>query len=111
MMENNFESTVEQKDGWSVLSLKGRIDGVNASLAESAAMDALNGGKKLAINMEELKYISSAGLRVFLRVEQSATGEGKKFVFCGMRGSVKDILRESGMAMLFESYDTQDDLP
>jgi len=111
MMENNFESTVEQKDSWIVLSFKGRIDGVNASQAETAAVDTLKNANKLAIDMGELKYLSSAGLRVFLRVEQIASEAGKKFVFCGMRGSVKDILRESGMIMLFENYETEDDLP
>ena len=61
-----------------VVSISGRAD-ANSAAAFQQRMDQLviRGPRILILNMEELKYISSAGLRVILAAaKQMRSGEG-----------------------------------
>ena len=58
------------------LELKGRIDSNNAAQVEKELMDKLatEGGTSVDIDAEGLEYISSAGLRVLLRIRKARPG-------------------------------------
>lgn len=60
-------------DSFVLINLKGRVDSNNASQVEQEIMAQLEGkeGAPVVIDMEELEYISSAGLRVLLRVKKT----------------------------------------
>lgn len=55
------------------ISLSGRIDSANAAQTEAALQEQLagKGNVSLLLNAEKLEYISSAGLRVVLRLKKS----------------------------------------
>lgn len=101
--------TLKQGD-WTVLQVIGRIDTTTAGTAEKAAMDAVAQTKKLAMDMSALEYISSAGLRILLRIGKKAKREGKNFVLCRVEGMVKEIMEDSGTDMLFQIYESLEDL-
>ena len=52
------------------ISLKGRISSTNAAQAENEINEILaqQNGRAVIVDAEELEYISSAGLRVVLRI-------------------------------------------
>lgn len=54
------------------IHLKGRIDSTNAAQTEQEILAKLEGfeGKSLVFDMQDLEYISSAGLRVILRLKK-----------------------------------------
>ncbi|MCR5264413.1 MAG: STAS domain-containing protein, partial [Clostridiales bacterium] len=56
-----------------VIKLSGRIDSVNAGKTEEDILSQLSGvgGRSLTLDMEKLEYISSAGLRVILRLKKT----------------------------------------
>ena len=55
------------------IELKGRIDSNNAAEVEKDLLEQLSAGaaEDVVIDAEELEYISSAGLRVILRVRKN----------------------------------------
>ena len=55
-----------------VITLSGKIDSSNAAQAEEELSSVLkeHAGRELTVDMEELEYISSAGLRVLLRLRK-----------------------------------------
>lgn len=57
------------------IELKGRIDSGNASQIEQEILDKISGGTDEAVelNAEALEYISSAGLRVILRIKKAVS--------------------------------------
>ena len=64
----------KKTDGTVTIHLSGRIDSNNAPAVENSVMDQLSGqdGAAVVLDAEELEYISSAGLRVILRVKKTA---------------------------------------
>lgn len=61
------------ENGDLVIFLSGRIDSANADATEKeiAAIRSKNGGGKLILDAENLDYVSSAGLRVVLRLKKA----------------------------------------
>ena len=64
--------TYKTENGAPVLFLTGRVTSANAAEIEQAAKEALAdyAGKKLTIDLADLEYLSSAGLRVLLRLRK-----------------------------------------
>ena len=63
---------INQENGTVNLILEGRIDSTNAGMFEQEAMDALAAhlGNEFVVNAEKLEYISSAGLRVLMKLRK-----------------------------------------
>ena len=57
-------------DGTPVLYISGRIDSVSAAVAEEEMASLLPDGPELVLDVENMEYISSAGLRVILRLRR-----------------------------------------
>lgn len=71
-MELNFE----KNDTAAVLSIAGRLDTVTAPELENYAGAKLDGAEALTLDCADLDYISSAGLRVLLRLEKKMDQRG-----------------------------------
>ena len=108
---NAIEFQESERGSWHVLTAVGRIDTVTASTAEAALVEQLKAQSKIALDMSKLEYISSAGLRVLLRLAKQAKKSKKALVFFGAGGMIKEVLEASGMDMLLTIYPTADDLP
>ena len=69
-----IKKTVE--NGGAVFALGGRLDTTTAPELESALRDTLTGVGELTLDLKELEYISSAGLRVLLSAQKVMAGQG-----------------------------------
>lgn len=72
-MDLRIEKKLE--DDKLVFVLEGRLNTVTSSEFEKY-VDELNGNEKVIIDMEKVDYISSAGLRVLLKMRKSFSNEG-----------------------------------
>lgn len=80
-----------------VYSPKGRIDAANAAVAERDVLAVLErSGPSLILDLSQLDYISSAGLRVLLVAAKTARGRNGRALIVGPRASVHEVLRMSG---------------
>ena len=97
-MEKEFLQTeTAGANGWTVWSVNGRIDMVTAEKAYATGEDIVNRNEKTVLDMSGMDYLSSAGLRVLLRLNKLAKKSGKEFTLCGPSGIVKSVLEDSGM--------------
>ena len=63
------------------LQLEGRLDTTTAPALERGAFkDSLNGITHLVLDMEQLAYLSSAGLRVILAAQKQMNKQGQMVV-------------------------------
>ena len=58
------------------ISLEGRLDTATAPELEAVSDTALTGVEDLIMDLERLDYVSSAGLRVFLKIQKLMNLQG-----------------------------------
>ncbi len=95
---------------WNILCISGRVDTVTSNIAESRAKILLDENKNLALDLAHLEYISSAGLRVLLRLAKKAKSTKKLFALISVNGLAKEVLEESGLDVLFTIVNSKNEL-
>lgn len=85
-----------------VVRLTGRLDSSAAPGAEQEFAGLLGGGTPhIAIDLSDLEYISSAGLRVLLIVAKKVQQAKGKIALCGLTPNVREIFSISGFDAIF----------
>lgn len=86
----------------------GRLDSSNAAaFGETLTGHIENGDVHLLIDLEDLSYISSAGLRSLLvAAKQAETAQGK-VVLCAVGEPVREVFEVSGFLSIFPVYATR----
>jgi anti-anti-sigma factor len=94
---------VQDRDGEVVIvKLKGRLDSSAAPSAEAGFAAALSGeSPHLAIDLTELDYISSAGLRVLLILAKTVQQMKGKIALFGLLANVREVFSVSGFDRIF----------
>ena len=108
-------SEVVQKEtklanGWLAWRVEGRIDISNAESVYLSGEKIVEREDKTVLDMEAVSYISSAGLRVLLRLFKKASKEGKEFAVAGAAGMVKKVLIDSNMNSYLTMHQSLDEL-
>ena len=111
MAEETIAFQTSEQNGWTLLSVRGRLDRLTAQEAGEQADRVFSATQKFAVDMSGLEYLSSAGIRILLRLTKQATAEGKEFALVGAAGMVKVVLAESRMDMFVKIYASADELP
>ena len=95
--------TIQEQDGNMVAKLAGSLDTAAAAETEKA-LSPLNDveGKDIIIDCTDLEYISSAGLRIFLGILQSAQQKGGHVYISGINDSVRAVFTVTGFCNIFE---------
>lgn len=88
--------TYEEVNGSVNIVLVGRLDSVTASNFQAEAVSKCS-GKSATLDMAEVAYVSSAGLRAILALDK-ATGPDNKLNIVNASGAVKDVLDMSGFS-------------
>ena len=111
MAEETIAFQTSEKNGWTLWAVKGRLDRLTAQEAGEKADNIFSAAQKLAVDMSGLEYLSSAGIRVLLKLTKQAKAEGKEFALVAPAGMVKVVLAESRMDMFVTIYESADELP
>ena len=90
---------IEKNQNGSELVVKviGRVDTVTAPELESQVKELLEGITNLELNLEELEYISSAGLRVILSLQKIMSKQGR-LIITNVNETVQDIFEVTGFS-------------
>lgn len=95
----------EKNDGnVSILHISGKIN-FETNQQFSAALDgARNKGTDLILDLSDLTYIASSGLRVFLLNLKAYKAQGRSFRLSNMSEAIAEVFKISGFESLFEIY-------
>ena len=92
-----------------LISVDGRIDGVNAREFESSVGDIIsNEDKAVVLNLAGLSYISSAGLRSILITAKNLSTNNAKFALCSIPSNIMEIVKVAGFDRIIDIKDDQD---
>jgi anti-sigma B factor antagonist len=89
-----------------VVEIAGQIDAATAPTAQSKILEAVKPNGKMALDMKEVSYMSSAGLRILLMTHRNVNGKGGQMVLARMSDELKDTLSNIGFLDLFQYQDT-----
>lgn len=79
------------------LAVSGRLDTTTAPELEEAIKESIEGVENLRIDLTDLEYISSAGLRVLLAAQKIMSKQGS-MVVCGVNDVVMEIFEVTGFS-------------
>ena len=105
-----FNTSVKSQGDINVIYLKGYLDAHTAPVLESNLSELINSSRyKIVVNFEDLAYISSAGLGVFMAfIEKIRDNEGD-IKLAGMSDKVFNIFDLLGFPLLYEIFKTEDE--
>ncbi|MCX5807874.1 MAG: STAS domain-containing protein [Proteobacteria bacterium] len=104
-----MEINIKKEKGVPLVSVKGRIDAVTAPDFEKDLSDLIESGEKtVLVNLGELEYISSAGLRSILATAKRLKAENGKMVFTGLKGPVEEVFKISGFYSIFTIFESEE---
>ncbi|MBR1874319.1 MAG: STAS domain-containing protein [Eubacterium sp.] len=83
-----------------VLSISGEIDGTNVDEFENRVSDAADRTSSLVLDLGNLEYVSSAGLRVFLTLQKKVKQRGDSVIIKNVNEEVMDIFSVTGFVKL-----------
>lgn len=91
-LENNVTGDVN------VAKLVGRLDAVAARDAEGLFVEAAAAAPNIVLDMSELEYIASAGLRLIKRLSSDTRSNGGSLKLRGVQDEVMEVFELTGFA-------------
>jgi anti-sigma B factor antagonist len=105
---STFQLSISRKDTVSKIHIGGSLDVQSASGFNQKLQEEIKRGFKImVVNMENLAYISSAGLGVLINANELIQKSGGELRLCGMSDKVKNIFKLLGFIDLFKIFDSE----
>ena len=90
-----------------VVYLKGDIDAATHKDIESKANELLNGGSNnILIDLSEVDYMGSAGLRALNSIAKSVSASNGQFKLSNPSASVSKVMKTLGFDQFFDIHDS-----
>lgn len=97
-----------QQDVWIVLP-HDRLDAASAPELEKSLVELLHQGCSwIVVDMAQVSYISSRGLKALVSAWRRASDDGGKLVLCAIIPRVLSIFETVGFTQIFDIYPSQD---
>ena len=88
-----------------ILALSGKLDATTAKTFEDKILSLINSGvQRLVVDLSQLEYVSSSGLRVFLLAAKRLQPTDGKFALCGMQDHIRQLFDLAGLSSILSIY-------
>lgn len=99
---------VHESNTVKVLSLEGALNSKTAKETENRLNQLIMGGNnRLVVNLNDVHYIASAGLRVFLMANKLIKKKNGSLNLCCLNNTVSEVFEISGFNMIFNIFDSE----
>jgi len=103
-----LEVKIENKSGILVIEPIGRLDGLSSKqFLEDIENQILKDSNQVILNLENLDYVSSEGLRSILTTAKKTKSLDGKLVLCAPKDGVKEVLDISGFGQMLGVFETE----
>jgi anti-sigma B factor antagonist len=93
-----------------IISLEGELDMANAPLLQSAIEADEIAGKTLVLDLDQLHFIDSTGLRIILSARERCRRAGQEFAITRGSEQVQRLLSVTGVAEHLRMISTPDEV-
>src|SRR5262245_148795 len=87
-----------------VIAPRGRLDFNTVAAFEQRLLERCAGEHAIVVDMAQVDYINSAGLRALLRAGKQLDRAGGRLVLCSPIDVVREVLKISGFDAVFEIH-------
>jgi len=94
----DIKKTIE--GGKALFAISGRVDSTTASQLDKQIKESINDITELTLDLKELDYISSAGLRVLLATQKQMNQQGEMKIL-NVNETVMEIFEITGFSEIF----------
>jgi anti-anti-sigma factor len=99
--------TLSQKSGTTIVQIAGSMDALSSDEAQTFFDKQINNTQKcLVIDLSQVDYLSSAGLRVLISALKNARQRGGDLYLAGLQDNVRQVLNLAGFASIFKIFAT-----
>lgn len=103
-----MEVNWERQDGVAIAIVSGRIDSTNSDQLQSALESGLGPDDiALVLDLGQVSYINSSGLRVGLRIARQCRESGRKFGISRLSDATRDIIAISGFDQVIPIFESR----
>lgn len=92
-----MQITYNKEAGKLTVAPEGRLDTVTAPEFEKTLGDLVSGVSDLILDMTKITYVSSAGLRVILKIQKAMSNQGEMKLI-GVNETVMEVFEITGFA-------------
>ncbi len=103
-----MEIDIVTVDGVPVVGLRGDLDGNTVPAAQAKILPLIQEGSSFVLDMSQVPYMSSAGLRMMLLIFRQVSGHGGKVVLACLSDEIKDTMSLTGFLDFFTTADSVD---
>lgn len=92
-----MQVTEEDRGDLTILRVEGRIDSTSSPILDKKVNALIDEGHhRLLLNLENVEYVSSAGMRLFLSATKKLKSLGGAFIVCAPTEDVMDVIKMAG---------------
>ena len=106
-----MEVKQELIDNWQIIKVTGEIDSKTVSTLRSFIDEKLIEDKAVALDLTNVPFMSSAGLRTLLTLQRSTTKMNVDLALIGVASEIQDTMKVTGFLQYFKIYDSIEALP
>ena len=93
-----------------ILQPTGRLDSVTSQDLQNELSQRISGGDTaILLDLKDLEYISSAGLRVLLLAGKELKAKNGQLSLCALKENVREVFEISGFITLFPVHGSVDE--
>lgn len=101
-----MQIAVKEYGLFDLITVSGRVDSVEAARLAQALTEANDRGQyKLVIDMSQLAYMSSAGLRALTTAQRNSKRKGGEVILAQITENVREVLEVVGFTTFFKIMD------
>ena len=104
-----MEIRSQSADDATVVALSGELDGKTAPAAQQQIVPLIPDHGRIVLDMHQVGYMSSAGLRMMLLLYRQALAKGTKIALAGLSEDIRDTMSATGFLDFFVVSDTVDE--
>lgn len=101
-----MEIAIQQQDEISIVALSGELNSQTASLAQERLTPLVEPGCRVVLDLGQVSYMSSAGLRTLLLLYRKINGAHGRVVLARLTEMVHDTMQITGFLDFFDAYDS-----
>ena len=106
-----MEVTLDSFNSWQVIKVTGQVDSKTVGDLRDFIDSELKQGQPVALELTEVPFMSSAGLRTLLTLQRKTLDMGVDLALIGVSPEIADTMKVTGFYKFFTIYESLSYLP